>query len=150
MSSREQVFDSPEAAAMDGFPPAHCRVVASASEGDHGFVVLDTGAPGPPYLYAVAVWRRDGKWYESGSGNALACTITDHDRELWTLAEWDYAPPDADSVRVEFRGEVREVPVAHGAYLTVWWRQPLPTDEWPRATAFRIRGEWVPARAYRF
>lgn len=132
---------------MLGFPPQHCRVVASATEGDDGVVVLDTGAPGQPYLYAVAVWRRDGRWYEGSSGNALGWTLTDEVRELGTLAAWDYAPAGADRVRIAFRQEVREVPVAHGAYLTAWWRLPCPEDDWPAAIAFRIAGEWKPATA---
>jgi len=129
---------------MSGFPPAHCRVVAAAAEGDDGVVVLDTGAPGQPYLYAVAVWRDADGWHEGSSGNALGWTLTDHERELGTLAEWDYAPPGAEQVRIAFRGEVREVPAADGAYLTAWWRLPCPEDDWPRLVAVRRAGTWSP------
>lgn len=128
---------------MAGLPPAHCRVVASASEGADGFVVLDTGPPEYRYLYAVSVERQDGGWAEGSSGNAVGWTATDRDRELGTLAAWDEAPADADRVRVAFGGEVREAPVANGVYLVAWWRVPCPADDWPRAVAFRVGDAWV-------
>jgi len=40
-----QIFATPEAAAMQGFPAGHCRVVAVSVDGDDGFVVRDTGQP---------------------------------------------------------------------------------------------------------
>lgn len=109
--------------------------------------MLDTGASGQPYLYAVAVWRQDGRWREGSSGNALGWTLTDQDHDLGTLAVWDYAPSGADRVRVAFRQEIREVPAADGPYLTAWWRVPCPEDDWPRVVAFRINGAWVAAEA---
>ena len=145
MPDRLPSFATPEEAAMNGFPPAYCRVVASAVEGDDGFVVLDTGAPGRPYLYAVAVWREDGRWYDGNSGNACGWSVTDMDNELGSLAAWDYAPVNADRVRIAFRSEVREVPVADGAYLTVWWRVPCPEfGDWPWPISFRRNGIWTP------
>lgn len=144
MSLTQPSFATPEAAAMDGFPPAHCRVVASATQGDDGIVVLDTGAPGRPYLYAVAVWREAGRWSEGSSSNGLGWTLTDPDNDLGTLAAWDYAPAGADRVRVAFRDEVRELPVADGTYLTAWWRVACPEDDWPRAVEFRVAGVWIP------
>ena len=130
---------------MQGFPPEHCRVIALATEGNDGVAVLDTGASGQPYLYAVAVWRENGRWFVGSGGNALGWTLTDHDRALGTLAAWDYAPAGADRVRIAFRQELREVPVVDGAYLAAWWRLPLPEDEWPRPVSFRIAGEWTSA-----
>ena len=144
MTIDQPFFDTPEAAAMAGFPLRYCRVVASAQEGDDAVVVLDTGAPGRPYLYAEAPWRRNERWYGGSGGNALGWTLTDDAGNLGTLAAWDYAPEDADRVRIIFRDEVREVPVAQGTYLTVWWRIPCPEDDWPRAAAFRVAGIWMP------
>ena len=43
--------DSAESAAMEGFPKAHCRVVASRMFEDDAYVLLDTGSLGQPYLY---------------------------------------------------------------------------------------------------
>jgi hypothetical protein len=37
--------DSAESAAMEGFPKAHCRVVASRTFGDDAYVLLDTARP---------------------------------------------------------------------------------------------------------
>jgi hypothetical protein len=47
----ERGHDSPESAAMEGFPTAHCRVIASRTFEDDAHVLLDTGSPGQPYLY---------------------------------------------------------------------------------------------------
>src|SRR5690349_4080195 len=99
MSIPQPSFATPEDAAMAGFPPAYCRVVACVTEGDDGFAVLDTGSPDRPYLYAVAVWREGGRWYDGSSGNGLGWTITDRERDLGTLAAWDYAPAEVELVR---------------------------------------------------
>jgi hypothetical protein len=41
----EQGHDSPERAAMTGFPEAHCRVISCQVFGDDADVLLDTGSP---------------------------------------------------------------------------------------------------------
>ena len=43
---------------MSGFPPAYCRVVACAVDGDDAYVVLDAGPAQYAYLYRVAAWWR--------------------------------------------------------------------------------------------
>jgi hypothetical protein len=65
-----------------------------------------------------------------------------HEEDLGTLALWDEAPADADAIRVEFRGQIREEIVREGAYLVTWW--DIPCDELadPRVLAFRIGGVW--------
>jgi hypothetical protein len=137
-------FDTPEAAAMEGFPPAYVRIVAMAQDGDDAFVVLDTGPAAYRYLYAGTVHRDGGRWYGGIDGNAVGgWTVTDQDAELGVVTLWDEAPPDADAVRVRWRGEEREVPVTHGVYLAVWWREPWPEDSWPAVAAFRVGDQWV-------
>ena len=147
MAVAQPSFATPEAAAMDGFPTAHCRVAAAVTEGDDGVVVLDTGAPGQPYLYAVAVWREGGRWYEGSSGNGMGWTLVDAERNLGTLAAWDYAPVGADYVRIALREELPEIPVVGAVYLTAWWRVSCPEDDWPRAVAFREGGVWIPVQS---
>lgn len=137
------IFPTPEAAALDGFPDAHCRVAASATGGDDAYVVLDTGPAGHPYLYGVCVARQDGGWAEGGSGNGGGWTQTDGERGLGTATAWGEAPEGADGVRVSFRGEVREAPIENGVYLVAWWRVS-PDDGLPRVDAFRIGGRWIP------
>jgi hypothetical protein len=139
---RDDGFDSPESAAMFGFPPKYCRVVASRTNGDRAYILLDTGSHERPYLYGVSCRRDNGRWFEGGSANRGGWEQTDHDPDVGTLSFWDKAPDDADMVRVEFNGSVIEQPVVGGAYLVVWWRVPNPRD-WPRATAFRIGDRWV-------
>jgi hypothetical protein len=138
-------FDTPEFAALDGFPGVPCRVVASAREGDDAYVVLDTGAPGRPYLYGICVAREHGGWVEGTSGNGPGWTLTDGERGLGTATAWGEAPEGAVRVRATFGGEVREVPVANGVYLVAWWRVPFREDGGPRVEAFRVGGRWVPA-----
>lgn len=132
---------------MGGFPEAYCRVVATRVQGDDAYVLLDTGSPGHAYLYGVNCSRLDGRWSETSSGNGPGWSLTDADRELGTLSLWGDTPADTDLVNVQFNGEQREEPVHGGAFLAVWWRQPCPGPgrEWPRATAFRARGDWMPA-----
>jgi hypothetical protein len=137
-------FDTPEAAALDGFPDAHCRVVATLVSGDDAYVLVDTGEPGYPYLYGAALVRRNGGWTETGSSNGPGWTSSGGDDDLGTLADWDVAPEGADQVRVSFRGETRIEAVTNGVYLAAWWR--VPSDvAWPRVEAFRIQGRWAPA-----
>ncbi len=140
-------FPTPEAAAMQGFPVAHCRVLAVDLSGEDGFAVLDTGPEDYRYLYAGTVKCVDGGWVggSDGNGGTVGWTLTDREREVGVVALWDEAPPGADAVRVVWRGEVREAPVRDGVYLVTWWREPDPKDARPRVASFRIGGRWVPA-----
>ncbi len=131
-----RTFASPEAAALDGFPPGECRVVASRSEGDDAYVLLDAGSVGSPYLYGSSVTRREGGWMEDASGNGPGWTRTGADGDLGTLAVWGEAPAGAERVRIAFGSEVREEPVVDGVYLSVWWRVPYPESAWPAVVGF--------------
>ncbi len=142
---RGRGFASPEDAAMEGFPPKHCRVVAARIEGDEAYVLLNTGSD-RPYLYGCNCFRREGRWFESGSGNAPSWHASVDDPDVGVLSLWDDAPPGADRVRAEYRGTVFEAPVTDGVYLFAWFRQPQihgAPSEWPREIAFRVAGEWV-------
>jgi hypothetical protein len=135
--------DSPESAALVGFPKGHCRVVASRTSEDDAYVLLDTGSPRQPYLYGSTCYRRDGQWFEAGSSNGPGWAQSGHDPDLGTLAFWGDAPDGIDTVRVEFEGTISEESVRHGAYLLIWWRVPAPT-EWPRIVAIHENGAWKP------
>ena len=140
-----ELFPFPQAAAMQGFPPAHCRVIAADIDGDDGFVMLDTGPAEYRYLYGGTVKRVESGW-EGGpdsNGGGIGWTITDWDQDLGVVYVCDEVPSDIDSVRVTWRGEEREVPVRNGVYLVTWWREQYPEGEWPRATSFRNRGRWT-------
>ncbi|HEU4456337.1 MAG TPA: hypothetical protein VFR81_24940 [Longimicrobium sp.] len=141
----EPTFETPELAAMAGFPAMYCRVAASYRDGDEAYVVVDTGSGGHPYLYGVSVARQDGGWVEGTSGNGPGWTLTDRDRGLGTAHLWGEAPAGADRVRVTFRGETREAPVARGVYLVAWCRVP-DGDDSPRVDAFHVGGRWVTGR----
>ncbi|HJR67692.1 MAG TPA: hypothetical protein VJ802_14770 [Gemmatimonadaceae bacterium] len=138
--------ESPEAAALDGFPPGAVRVVATRAHGDDAYVLLDTRPAGPPYLYGVECMRDAGGWVEGSSSNGGGWRVTDADAELGTLVAWDQAPAGADRVRVALGADVHEEPVEYGVFLSAWWRVPPPAGVWPRAVAFRIAGRWVEAR----
>ncbi len=129
---------------MQGFPAAHCRVLAVAVDGDAGFVVLDTGPAEYRYLYGGTVGRVDGGWHGGidGNGGGVGWTRTDEASALGVVALWDEAPAGADAVRAVWRQEEREAPVEHGVYLFTWWREPSPDDTLPRVVAFRIGGQW--------
>lgn len=101
-----RVFDSLEDAAMGGFPPKYCRVVASRVRGDDAYVLLDTGSDGNPYLYGVNCTRRDGHWCEGGSSNGPGWSQAGPDDLLGTLVVWDEAPPDATYRRVPHQRRV--------------------------------------------
>lgn len=99
------LFPTPEAAAMQGFPAAHCRVLAVELDGKDGFVVLDTGPAEYRYLYGGTVERVEGGWTGGidGNGGAAGWTLTDREREVGVVALWDEAPAGADAVRVTWR-----------------------------------------------
>jgi hypothetical protein len=136
-----QRFESPEDAAMTGFPPEHCRVVASRIQQDQAYVLLDTGSESHSYLYGVHCHRESGSWIEDGGSNANGWQQTGHDPDVGTLSFWGEAPARADMVRVEFDDEIVEHAVEHHAYLVVWWGVPEP-ERWPRVTSFRVDGQW--------
>jgi len=140
---RNGTFETPEAAALEGFPSTHCHVVASLESGDDAYVLLDTGSDGHPYLYGGCVARRDGGWVGGTDGNGPGWSLTDPERELGTATAWGEAPAGADRVRVTCGGTAWEAAIENGVYLLAWWRVPATAD--PRVEAFRIGGEWVPA-----
>ena len=143
------VFPTPEAAMMVGYPPGVCRVLAVAVEGRDGFVVLDTGPAGRPYLYGGTVERVEGGWVggSDGNGGAIGWTHTGPEEDIGVLAVWDEAPPDADMVRVAWRGKLHEAPVRNGAFLLTWFREPYPGDDsWPTVVEFRVNGRWPSRR----
>jgi hypothetical protein len=135
-------FDSPESAAMVGFPPKYCRPIATRVNGDDAYVLLNTGSNTQPYLYGVSCHRENGRWLERGGANGPGWEQTGHDPDVGTLSFWDDAPVGADMVRVEFDGRIVEEPVIDRAFLVVWWGVPAPQD-WPRARAFRIERRWI-------
>jgi hypothetical protein len=136
-------FDSPQDAAMAGFPAKYCRVVASRVEGEDAYVLLDTGSDGRPYLYGVNCSKRDGGWLEGGSGNGPSWSQAGPDDLLGTLVIWGDAPAEAEMVRAWFDGGAIEEPVNNGVYLAVWWRTRCPEESWPRVEAFRIGDVWI-------
>jgi hypothetical protein len=146
---KPKLFPTPEAAAMEGFPAANCRVIAAAVDGDDGYVMLDTGPPEYSYLYVGAVKRLAGGWcgLTDSNGGRIGWTLTDEDHNLGVVHVCDEAPRNADAVQISWRGEQRDVPVQNGVYLTAWWREPYPDGEWPQVTAFRAGGRWIPAKS---
>ena len=135
-------FDSPESAAMVGFPPKYCRPIAIRVNGNDAYVLLNTGSSTQPYLYGVSCHRENGRWLERGGANGPGWEQTGHDPDVGTLSLWGDAPAGAQIVRADFDGQVVEESVVEGAFLVVWWCVPLPAI-CPRVTAFRIAGHWV-------
>jgi hypothetical protein len=136
---------------MAGFPAAHCRVLASAAEGDAAYVVMDTGPVEYRYLYGGTAERVEGGWTDgtSSNGPSAGWTCTDHEGQLGVAYVYDEAPDGADRVRVAFGTELQEAEVISGIYLAVWWHVPSDDARTPVATAFRVAGEWMPANARR-
>ncbi|HEX8394405.1 MAG TPA: hypothetical protein VF665_18815 [Longimicrobium sp.] len=143
---QQKLFATPQEAAMSGFSARYCRVVATAVDGDDGYVVVDTGSDGHPYLYGGAVKREAGGWSDGTSGNGDGWISSgDLEEEIGAYALWGEAPAGADAVRARWRGDVRETLIEHGVYLVAWWRVPCPEDDYPSVTEFRIDGNWVTA-----
>src|SRR5437660_10549765 len=88
-------FDSPESAAMNGFPAMHCSVITSRTQGEDAYVLLNTGA-GAPSLYGVVCGRRNARWFDQGSSNARGWDQTAHDSEVGTLSICGEAPAGSD------------------------------------------------------
>jgi hypothetical protein len=139
--SDAQGFDTPEQAAMFGFPEKYCRVIASSVDDDWAYVLLDTGSDGRSYFYGGWCRRQNGRWYDAGSSNGSSLTLRSHDPDVGMMAFWDEVPAGVEAVRVEFFGDIQEVKVKDGAFLAMWWR--TPASGYPRIDAFRIDGEWI-------
>lgn len=135
-------FDSPESAALAGYSPKFSRVLASRSQGDDAYVLVDTVPGHRAYLYGVNCRRRNGRWIEGSSGNRPGWDQTGHDPDVGTLSYWDDAPAGAEMVRVEFDGRIVDEAVSDRGFLVVWWRVPAP-QTWPRVLAFRIGERWI-------
>lgn len=127
---------------MSGFPAAHCRVVASEVFGNDAYVLLDTGPVGRTYLYGCTCHRRQGQWFEAGSGNAPSWSPTSESQDVGVLSFWGETPADVDMIRVKFDGAPIDVPVRDGIYFLVRWRVPFQTP-WPEIAAMRKNGVWV-------
>lgn len=117
-------YQTPEEAAMVGFPPQHVRVVATRIEGDDAYVLLDTGSRQQPYLYGVNCKREAKGWREMSSGNGGGWSLSDEKLNLGTWALWDEAPPGAAHVCVEFDGVTSEHAIQDGFYLVVFFKRP--------------------------
>jgi hypothetical protein len=139
-------FPTPEDAAMEGLPPEHCRVLAMQVDGKDGYVLLDTGPPEYVYLYGGTVECFDEGWCGGcdSNGGGVGWTRTDDQTDVGVVAVSGEAPPLAVAVRVDWRGERRDVPVQNGVYLVTWWREPFPDGDWPQLVAFRIDDNWRP------
>ena len=143
MNFSAPAFGSPEEAAIDGFPPAHVRVVACSVEGDEAYVVLDTGPAGYPELYGSTVSRGAEGWLvgTSGNGPSAGWTLTAAKGDLGTAFVYGDAPAGADRVRASLDGDTQDAEVRDGYYLVAWWRVPSSAPE-PRLLGFRVGGEW--------
>jgi hypothetical protein len=141
-----KLFPTPEDAAMEGFPAGCCRVLAVEVDGKDGFVLLDTGPAEYMYLYGGTVERLAGGWCGGIDSNGGGVRWTRTDDDVGVVAACGEAPLNATAVRVEWRGESREVLVQNGVYLATWWRQPCPDDDWPQVTAFRLDNDWLATR----
>ena len=132
---------------MSGFPAAHCRVLASVSEGDAAFVVLDTGPAEYRCLYAGTAERVGGGWADGSSrtGPSAGWALTDRGEARGVAYVYDEAPAGADRARAALGADVREVPVQHGIYLATWWGVPADETHTPAPVAFRVGGAWVAA-----
>ena len=142
---RIPVFPTPETAVMAGFPPEHCRVLASVTEGDAAFVVLDTGPAEYRYLYGGTAERVEGGWADgiNSNGPSAGWTLTDRERELDVAYTYAEAPDGADRARVACGAEFQEPAVINGIYLAAWWGVRSDDARTPVTLAFRIAGVWV-------
>lgn len=136
-------YATPEAAARAGMDP-RCEVLASVSEGDVGYVLMNGGTENYKYPYGIDVYRRNGRWHEGSSSNAFGWSLTSdplNGPSLGTWSLWAEVPADVDLVRVVRGEEVREVPVQNGVFLTCWFHQD-EASAFPVVNAMRRHGTW--------
>ena len=145
-----RLYSTPEGAAMHGFPPEHCRVLALELDADDGFVMLDTGPPGSPYLYGGTVKREASGWSSGidSNGGGIGWTSTELDHDIGVVHMCGEAPEGADAVRASWRGTTRESPVRNGIVLLTWWQEKNPQRAYPRVVAYRVGGEWIAAESF--
>jgi hypothetical protein len=76
-------FDTPEAAALDSWPPAACaRITSTTVRGDRAEIVLELD-PSYRYEYWVYCIRRQGRWFEGSSANGPTIGWDDPDVIGW-------------------------------------------------------------------
>jgi hypothetical protein len=130
---------------LQGFPEAHCRVLAVDRDDHAAYFILDTGPVGYRYLYSGTVERHDDGWHPGidSNGGGIGWTRIGTHGELGVVAIRGEAPAGAGAVRAEWRGQLKEALVQNGVVLLTWWREPYPED-WPAIVAFRVADRWLP------
>jgi hypothetical protein len=119
--------------------PRHGRVLLRGQEGRLCLAVVDTNGDGAFLATVSFSLDDDGVWRESGWGNASIL-------EEGCLYGVGYAyghTPDADSVEVGTRGDVRRVPVNEDG----WWMVLVPGDGSDRLDLSRVPSRWPTSRA---
>ncbi len=118
--SLQDGYPTPEEAAIEGFPPHHCRIVASRVAGDDAFVLLDAGGPDHTNFYGCSCRRTHGGGRRDSSSNMeWSWFQRDDDGNIGTLAVWGEAPEGAISVRLDFGHTVIEEAITGGIYLVL-------------------------------
>ncbi|HEX3493452.1 MAG TPA: hypothetical protein VHU92_29215 [Streptosporangiaceae bacterium] len=99
--------------ATGGWHPDYVRVLATASDGDHGVAIVDGNGDGAELEEEAWFWE-DGQWRGGATSGAgpldFLGAIQSHDQ----VSEARYAYGRAvgrDSVRISFNGQTFEVPV---------------------------------------
>ena len=73
---------------MQGFPRAHCRVLAVEIDWKDGFVLVDTGPAEYRYLYGGTVEQLAGGWCGGidSNGGGVGWTVTNDAREVGVVS----------------------------------------------------------------
>lgn len=131
-------FDTPEDAALAGFPTRFARVIGSATQGDYSVVLLGTNEPPQLYPYQVHCYRENGQWVEGSSSNGGGWSPTGDD-DIGVVTIWDEVPDGIVAVVVECRGTEHVVGVNHGHYFYAEWDYPDDNmvEGWPRVIELR-------------
>lgn len=122
MAPEHPALTEADVIALSGWHPRYARVLALASEGDHGFAVVDGNGDGAE-LEVELWWWEEGAWTSgssSGTGplDGLASFQAGGEPGVICFA-YGWAP-GRGSVTISYDGQLHDVPISrHGVWAFV-------------------------------
>ncbi len=124
--------------ARGGWHPRYTRVLATASDGDYGFALVDGNGDGAELEAETWIWQ-DGSWVSAGSSGVGPLGHLGPRQTGGRIgnAYFTYgSAPGRQSISIDFDGRRHQVPVSrHGVWAFIKRHTDPPRREFPPSTA---------------